>query len=62
MPSGQEQITPSPGATVQLWLQSPLSSEHRSVKKKKKREEREKIRGGLEENSCTALLFKTLET
>ena len=31
MPSGQEQIKPSPGATVQLWLQSPLSSEHRSA-------------------------------
>lgn len=34
MPRGQEQITPSPGATVQLWLQSPLSSEHRSVRQK----------------------------
>lgn len=35
MPSGQEQITPSPGTTVQLWLQSPLSIEHRSAGRKK---------------------------
>ena len=31
------------------------------VCKKKKKKQREKIRGGLEENSCTALLFKALE-